>query len=98
MPGNIWGWRKAHCLVIDDINTGLFGAAELISPVIFLQHLQSGNFASENINALKQSNVIWVLGDVSSVGVMKLESTWKTMLHQLGILTENITHIHLSRS
>lgn len=98
VPGNIWGWRKAHCLVIDDINTGLPGAAELITPETFLQHLQSGNYTTENINALKQSNVIWVLGDVSSIGVMQLESTWKTMLHQLGVFPENITHIHLSRS
>jgi len=69
----------------------------LITPETFLQHLQSGNYPTENINALKQSNVIWVLGDVSSIGVMQLESTWKTMLHQLGVLPENITHIHLSR-
>ena len=98
VPGNIWSWRKAYCLVIDDINTGLPGAAELITPEIFLQHLQSGNYTTENVNALKQSNVIWVLGDVSSIGVMKLESTWKTMLHQIGVLPEDITHIHLSRS
>ena len=98
VPGNIWGWRKAHYLVIDDINTGLPGAAELISPETFLQHLQSGNYAIENINSLKQLNVIWVLGDVSSVGIMTLQSTWKAMLQQLGILAENMTHIHLNRS
>ena len=98
VPGNIWGWRKAHYLIIDDINTGLPDAAELISPETFLQHLQSGNYATENINALKQLNVIWVLGDVSSVGIMTLQSSWKVMLQQLGILTENITHIHLNKS
>lgn len=98
VPGNIWGWRKAYCLVIDDINTGLPGAEELISPEIFLQHVQSGSYTTENINALKELNVIWVLGDVSSVGVMTLSSTWKTILHQWGIVPENITHIHLSRS
>ncbi|MBL0884499.1 MAG: ATP-binding protein, partial [Chitinophagaceae bacterium] len=84
VPYHIWGWRKANCLVIDDINTGLSGAAELISPEIFLQHVQSGSYASENIKALKQLNVIWVLGDVSSVGVMTLQLNWKTMMHQLG--------------
>lgn len=98
VPGNIWGWRKAHYLVIDDINTGLPGASELISPETFLKHVQSGNYGTENVHALKQLNVIWVLGDVSSIGVMSLQSTWKQMLHQLGVSPEHITHIHLNRS
>jgi len=98
VPGNIWGWRKAHCVVIDDINTGLPGASELISPETFLKHMQSGNYGTANKNAFKQLNVIWVLGDVSSIGVMALQSTWKHMLSQLGVPSDSITHIHLSRS
>lgn len=98
VPGNIWGWRTSHCLVIDDINTGLPGTSELISAEAFLKYAQSGNYGTENINALKQLNVIWVLGDVAGVGAMKLQTTWTQMLHQLGIATEQITHIHLSRS
>lgn len=98
VPGNIWGWRTADYLVIDDINTGLPNTGELISPEIFLQHLKAGNYGSDNMHALKKSNVIWVLGDVTTIGVKTLQSTWKQMLTNLGIPGDSITHIHLSKS
>lgn len=98
VPGNIWGWRKADCLVIDDINTGLPGAGELISPQVFLQHAQTGNYAANNIDAFNKLNMIWVLGDASAVGIMAVEFTWKQMLKELGVPTEKISHIHLGKS
>lgn len=98
VPGNIWGWRTAEYLVIDDINTGLPNTGELISPETFLQHLKTGNYGADNMQALKKSNVIWVLGDVTSIGVKTLQSTWKQMLGDLGIPEDRITHIHLSKT
>lgn len=98
VPSNIWGWRKVDCLIIDDINTGLEHSNELISPTVFLQHMQSGNFSTENIEALKQTNTIWVLGNVSEMSAKALENSWEKMLMDLGIPTSQITQIHLRNS
>lgn len=98
VPSNLWNWRKADCLVIDDINTGLEYSNELISPAVFLQHMYSGDFSKENIEAFKQTNTIWVLGDVSEMSTKALENSWEKMLMDIGIPTSQITQIHLSTS
>lgn len=95
VPSNIWGWRKADCLVIDDINTGLEHSNELISPAVFLEHIHTGDFSAENIEALKKINTIWVLGDVSEMTAKALENSWEKMLINLGVPASAITQIHL---
>lgn len=98
VPSNIWGWRKADCLVIDDINTGLEYSNELISPTVFLQHVHAGDLSRENIDALKATNVIWVLGNVSEMSVTALENNWERMLIDIGIPASQIAQIHLKSS
>ena len=97
VPSELWNWRNADCLVIDDLNTGLPHSGELISPSCFLQHMQEGNYAAQNIEALQQMNTVWVLGDIVSVSAQKLQNSWQQMLMEMGIPADKILHIDLSQ-
>jgi hypothetical protein len=97
VPFNLWSWRKADCLVIDDLNTGLPYSGELISPVIFLQHMNEGLHASKNLAALQQINTIWVLGEIASVSNQTLQNSWQQMLLDMGIPADRIVHVDLNR-
>lgn len=96
VPGNIWNWREADTLVIDDLNTGLKHSGELISPAVFMQHLNGGNYTAENIQAFNNLNTIWVLGEVNAVSAHTLQNSWQQILLQMGIPEEKITMINLN--
>ncbi|HCL04977.1 MAG TPA: ATP-binding protein [Chitinophagaceae bacterium] len=98
VPSNLWNWRQADCLVIDDLNTGLAHSGELISPAVFLQHMKEGSYATQNLAALQQLNTIWVLGDIASVSAQTLQNSWQQMLSGMGIPADKIIEIDLSRS
>lgn len=97
VPGNLWSWRRADCFVIDDLNTGLPHSAELISSEIFMQHIQTGQYAAENMQALLQVRIVWVLGDIAEASIAALHSSWKNMLLQIGLPEQNIYQLHLSK-
>jgi len=98
VPSNLWNWRQADCLVIDDLNTGLPHSGELISPAIFMKHMNEGHYAAQNLEALRQLNTIWVLGDIASVSAQSLQNSWHHMLTGMGIPDEKIAQIDLSHS
>lgn len=98
VPSNLWNWRKADCLVIDDLNTGLPHSGELISPAVFMQHMNEGNYAAENLDALQKLNTIWVLGDIASVSARNLQISWQQMLVGMDIPPDKILYVDLSRS
>lgn len=98
VPANIWTWRKADCLVIDDLNTGLPHSQELISPAEFMLHMNEGNYAAENQAALQQINTIWVLGEIASVSNQTLQNSWQQMLLNIGIPADKIVQVDLNRT
>lgn len=98
VPSNLWNWRNADCLVIDDLNTGLPHSGEFISPAVFLQHMNEGQYAAQNLEALQQLNTIWVLGEITSVSTQTLQNSWQHMLSGMGIPAEKIIQIDLNRS
>ena len=90
----LWSWRKASLLVIDDINPGDPIKNELVTPDFFLSILDT--FSGSNIDnriTLKNKNVIWVLGDKSIDP--ELFEKWKSMLVKIDVEEKNISVINL---
>lgn len=90
----LWTWRKASLLVIDDINPGDPVKKDIVVPDDFLKILDTYSISNtENRNTLKNKNVIWVLGDKDQDDVL-LEQ-WKGMLMKIGVEKKNIYAISL---
>jgi hypothetical protein len=86
---NLWTWRQASLLVIDDINPG-GQIDDLITPERFLELLDA---TPTNRNTLVSKDVIWVLGNEDSD---KLQGEkWVDMVHEIGVARKNIYTIHL---
>lgn len=82
-------WRTADYLVIDDINPGDPIWDETITADIFQNHLNS---RPENSWALKERNIIWVLGNIAKTNLKK---DWVELLLSINIKPENIQSIQL---
>lgn len=94
-PYEIWNWKTADFLMIDDINPSEPIQDELISPqklLSFIDTLQAEN--KKNRAYLKAKNVIWVLGSKQSCQ-NKINDKWKEMLLQIGIDNNKIFEINL---
>ena len=83
-----WSWRQTECLVIDDVNAGS-KTPEFVSTSILSKALQESLFVDENIKALKNKSVIWVIGK------RELETDWINFLVSLGLHEKNIVPIEL---
>lgn len=91
----VWNWKTADFLMIDDINPSEPIQDELISPkklLSFIDTLQPEN--KKNRAYLKSKNVIWVLGSKKSLEKEK-HNKWKEMLLQIGINSNKIFEINL---
>jgi hypothetical protein len=86
----MWSWRKANCLVIDDINLGNTIPGHYLTP----DYLYSVLAVNENnINDIKTKNIVWVMG---AAGVHDINITsWINMLKKIGINTNQIFTIKL---
>lgn len=90
----LWTWRTASLLVIDDINPGDPVKKEIIVPADFLKILDTYSISNaENRDTLRNKNVIWVLGDKDQDDV--LFDAWKEMLMKIGVEKKNIFAINL---
>lgn len=89
----LWTWRKASILVIDDINPGSPIKNDLITPEQFLSFVDTFSTNDINRTVLRQTNVIWVLGDddVSR----KLSERWQDMLVSIGVEKEKLLSLNL---
>ncbi|AOW17421.1 hypothetical protein LPB03_08070 [Polaribacter vadi] len=91
----IWNWKTANFLMIDDINPSEPIQDELISPeklLSFIDTLKPINKVNRNI--LKNKNIIWVLGNEKPERVNYVDC-WKRMLLEIGVQEEKITTISL---
>lgn len=90
----LWTWRNASLLVIDDINPGDPVKKDIVVPDDFLKILDTYSISNtENRDTLKNKNVIWVLGDKDQDDVLLEE--WKQMLMKIGVEEKNIYAINL---
>lgn len=91
----LWHWRSASTLIVDDINAGLPNevANALITAPTLQRHLQNTHYGAINLQALQQQNIIWVLGSGSEMQAQL--SDWQQLLVSLGIPDVNIHSLHL---
>ncbi|HET7896759.1 MAG TPA: ATP-binding protein, partial [Flavisolibacter sp.] len=92
--GLLWDWWSCRTLVIDDINPGQPVKQDLVSPADFLRFVDNYESNPLNRHALKNANVIWVLG--SEAQTTNTLDGWKDMLQTIGVPPENIFALHLS--
>lgn len=86
---NLWTWRQASLLVIDDINPG--GVIDdLVTPGQFLRLLDA---TPTNRETLATKNVIWVLGNEDNDKLP--EQTWTNMLREIGVAEDDIYSVRL---
>jgi hypothetical protein len=91
----IWDWKTANVLMIDDINPSEPIKDELVSPEKLLSFIDTLNTENtENRDILKAKNVIWVLGCVKSLDASQKDK-WKKMLLNIGISENKISTINL---
>jgi hypothetical protein len=86
----VWSWRSASLLIIDDINPGNPIPKIFLSAQDVLDAINTGD-SSENRECLKNKNVIWVLGDDDSMNA----GSWQKMLLDIGLDEDKIKTIGL---
>jgi len=89
----LWTWRNASLLVIDDINPGGSVPYNLVTPNQFLTLLDgNGGPNSENRRIIKNKRVIWVMGNNDDNTAYQ---DWRKMLLNIGVASENILTVNL---
>ncbi len=96
--GNLWQWRTANYLVIDDINPGYPVKEEVITCKMFNSIINNAPFTEENKQALQNQKVIWVAGnkqkDNGEVNTSHHDN-WVDFIVKLGIEKSKIKIINL---
>jgi hypothetical protein len=78
-------------LIIDDINPSIKINGVYVEPHTFFNLLNNNQFGKENLIALQNTNIIWVLGENNSDCC-----DWEQLLISLGIPKEKISQLMLS--
>jgi hypothetical protein len=95
---DVWSWRTASLLIIDDINPGSPIPENFVSPAELLKLIDTpinGN-TLWNREQLVNKNVVWVMGDDDNE--LNNADNWKSMLLKIGIPQNKIYAIHLGFS
>ncbi|CCH51516.1 hypothetical protein BN8_00444 [Fibrisoma limi BUZ 3] len=86
---NLWTWRQASVLVIDDINPGGL-IDDLITPSQFLRLLDAN---PNNRKTLAEKDVIWILGQDDQQEL--INQKWADMLRLIGVDEDDIHSVSL---
>ncbi len=89
--GEVWTWRSASFLIIDDINPGSPLSQIFLSPSGVLSLLGASDEPMKNRQILSSKNVVWVVGNTSD----EEEQEWKDMLVQIGVGEGRISSVRL---
>jgi len=92
----VWSWRTASLLIIDDINPGNPISQNFISPEELFSIINTqvqGNIAIQNSSVLVNKNVIWIMGNENIKA--NYPENWKKMLIQLGVPENKIYTLSL---
>ncbi len=90
----IWNWKSANFLMIDDINPSESVKKNLVSPKKFLNFIDEikGDNTSNNREVLKNKNIIWIFGNHKK---KKVDNEWVKMLEEIGVKKEMISTVNL---
>jgi hypothetical protein len=90
----LWNWRTASVLIIDDINAGDPVKPDIISPDLFLDLVDKYTSQNElNRKTLAGKKIIWILGNDDNSRSKLL--SWKSMLEKIGVDEKNISVVSL---
>ncbi len=92
--GEVWTWRSASFLIIDDINPGSPLSQVFLTPSGILSLLGMSDHPMKNRQILSAKNVVWVVGNISD----EEELEWKDMLVQIGVHEEKIRSVRLGHA
>lgn len=98
---NLWTWRSASLLIIDDINAGDPVQPDIVTADKFLRFLRtdmikgSENLKKVNIDAFKEKNVIWVLGNEPDS--ISRQQKWDALFRELEVDDCKITVVNLTK-
>jgi hypothetical protein len=87
---NLWNWRNTDYLIIDDINPSISINGVNIEPHTWFNLLNNTGYSKENLEAIKQTNIIWVLGENNNNCC-----DWEQLLLSIGIQKEDISLLAL---
>lgn len=90
----VWSWRSASLLIIDDINPGWPVNSTFLSPEEVLRMICTTVHGDPNVNkdCLRDKNVIWVLGDEA----VHKRRQWRSLLEDLNVSSDKVSEIQLS--
>lgn len=92
--GDVWTWRSASFLIIDDINPGSPLSQVFLSPSGVLALMGASDDPMKNRQVLSEKNVVWVVGNISN----EEELEWKDMLLQIGVHDKKISSVRLGHA
>ncbi len=90
----LWGWRDAAVLVIDDLNPGFPLKDEIVTPDSFMYFLDQDGLAEANKKAIREKKIIWVLG-VKDDAQKTRHKKWEDMLVGMGVGSDKISSVNL---
>ena len=79
-PNQIWPWRQASIIVIDDVDPSL-KEMEIVTPNDVKQALSIGSYVQLNLDAIRTNRSVWVLGDTDK------NQEWEQLMIDLQIAT-----------
>lgn len=89
----LWDWRMADVLVIDDTNPASPNNTEVINPSIFNVMLQNEYFGEINVRDICNKRIIWILGNHTKVQAN--HNSWVQLLNTIGIAPSNIHSVYV---
>ena len=93
-PGSgTWSWHDSSLLVIDDINPGGLIKEDILTASLFYELLNNTHYGTQNIQQIRDKNVIWVMGNEEST--KKEEQKWQTLLGLIGVHPADIIAVNL---
>ncbi len=96
---DLWSWRTASLLIIDDVNPGSPIPENFVSPEQLLKMIDApvnSNIAVQNRTEFVKKDVIWVMGKEDNE--LNQFDNWKKMLLEIGVPENKIYSIHLGFS
>ncbi len=96
---DLWSWRTASLLIIDDVNPGSPIPENFVSPEQLLKMIDApvnSNIAVQNRTEFVKKDVIWVMGKEDNE--LNQFDNWKEMLLEIGVPENKIYSIHLGFS
>ena len=88
---DVWSWRTASTMIIDDINPGDLLNKDFVKPSDVKDFIEDANLALQNKEELSNKNIVWVMGKASDANSA---NEWVKMLQEtIGISNATVVYL-----